>query len=69
LGEREREVRDVRDVLIERLVVSAARLWRVAMRAEAAPVEQRASLALVAAGLARSLEELASTIAVVLGDG
>jgi hypothetical protein len=65
--EREREV-DIRDALIERLVVSATTLWRVVLRAEAAPVSGRASLALVAQGLTRSFEELAGAIEIVLGD-
>ncbi len=60
---------DVVETAVERLVISATRLWRVVVGAEAASPAGRASVAIVAPGLARSFDELAESIEVVLLDG
>ena len=65
MGDREKEVRDG---AIARLVVSTARLWQVVFGAEVASASSRASLAIVAPGLARSLDELREAIEIVLVD-
>ncbi len=59
---------EVVGMAVERLVVSATRLWRVVVGAETASPAGRTSLALVAAGLTRSFDDLAEAIEIVLAD-
>ena len=66
MGDREG---DVRDAAVEQLVVSTTRLWRVVIASEGTSTSSRASLAMVAPGLARSLDELREAIEIVLLDG